>query len=187
MADDRPGGAELTIPVGDRDHVAGNPDSPVTLVEYGDFQCPQCGEACPIVRQVRKAFGARIRYVFRHFPLTNIHPDAQRAAEAAEWAATFGKFWEMHDALYDDQAHISARAILEKARALGLDPHGLEQAWATHTFVPRVKEDFLGGIRSGVSGTPTFFINGVIHQGEWTPGALSAAIEEALARSQRSG
>ena len=179
---DTVGSARLTLPVGDRDHVYGNPDAPITLVEYGDFQCPECGQACPIVKEVRRDFGPRMRFVFRHFPLTNIHVDAQRAAEAAEWAASLGAFWPMHDSLYADREHLTARDILARASALGLDPLALEQAWVHHTFIARVKEDFLSGIKSGVSGTPTFFINGVLHEGEWTVEALTRAAEEALAR-----
>jgi protein-disulfide isomerase len=178
---DAVGSARLTLPVGDRDHVEGNPDAPITLLEYGDFQCPQCGQAYPIVKQLRAAFGPRMRFVFRNFPLTNIHPDAQRAAEAAEWAASLGAFWRMHDSLYEDRQHLSVRHILDRVRSFGLDPLALEQAWAHHTFIARVKEDFLSGIKSGVSGTPSFFINGVLHEGEWTLEGLTAAVEQALA------
>jgi protein-disulfide isomerase len=175
------GGPQLTLPVGDRDHVQGDPGAAVTLLEYGDFECPQCGEACPIVHQVRRRFGDRLRFVFRHFPLTNIHPHAQRAAEAAEWAATQGAFWPMHDSLYADQKHLGDKALLDRARALGLDPVGLEQAWAAYTFIPRIKEDFLSGIRSGVDGTPTFFLNGVRHEDGWKFESLMTTVERMLA------
>jgi protein-disulfide isomerase len=174
-------GPALTLPVGERDHIEGDPAAAVTLLEYGDFQCPQCGQAYPIVKELRRRFAGRVRFVFRNFPLTNIHADAQRAAEAAEWAATQGAFWPMHDALYEDQAHLSAGHIRARAEALGLDPNALAQAWETHACIARVKEDFLSGIRSGVSGTPTFFIDGVLHEGEWTLEGLTTALERALA------
>jgi protein-disulfide isomerase len=174
------GGPALTLPVGEHDHIDGDPTAAVTLLEYGDFQCPQCGQAYPIVKEIRARFGPRLRFAFRNFPLTNIHPDAQRAAEAAEWAASHGAFWPMHDALYEDQRHLSARPILARAQTLGLDPAALQQAWETHALIGRVKEDFLSGIRSGVAGTPTFFINGVLHQGEWTLEGLSRAVDETL-------
>jgi protein-disulfide isomerase len=176
------GGARLTPAVGPRDHVRGDEDAAVTLVEYGDLECPQCGAAFPILNGLQATFGPRLRFVFRHFPITNVHPNAQHAAEAAEWAAAQGAFWPMHDALYEHQAGLSDRRIVELARGLGLDPASLQQAWRAHTFLPRVKEDFLSGIRSGVDGTPTFFINGARHEGGWDATSLSEAIQRALAR-----
>jgi protein-disulfide isomerase len=176
------GGPTLTLPVGSRDHVLGDESAAVTLLEYGDFQCPQCGQAYPIVHQVRAAFAARLRFVFRHFPLTNVHPAAQHAAECAEWAAGHGAFWPMHDSLYEDQGHLSDAHLLGRVRALKLDPAELERAWAAHTFIPRIKEDFLSGIRSGVDGTPTFFLDGTRHEGPWDADSLAAAIERRLSR-----
>jgi protein-disulfide isomerase len=172
------GGPRLTLPVGPRDHIHGSDDAPVTLLEYGDFECPQCGQAYPIVQRLRRALGPRLRYVFRHFPLTNSHTHAQRAAEAAEWAASHdaATFWRMHDALYQDQAHLGDRHLLARAIALGLDPADLERAWADYRFIPRIKEDFLSGIRSGVDGTPTFFINDVRHEGGWDEETLMRAL-----------
>jgi protein-disulfide isomerase len=171
----------LKRPVGPRDHRRGSDDAPVTLVEYGDFECPQCARAYPIVKQIEATMGGRLRFVFRHFPLTNSHPRAQRAAETAEWAATRGEetFWRMHDALFDASDKLSDRQLIARAEALGLAHDTLERAWADHTFIPRVKEDFLGGIDSGVSGTPGFFINGVRHEGTWDEVALLRAIEAA--------
>jgi protein-disulfide isomerase len=169
-------GPQLTVPVGERDHVEGDPSAPLTLLEYGDFECPQCGQAYPIVGELRRRFGARLRFAFRHFPLTNVHPHAQRAAETAEWAGGQQAFWRMHDALYEDQAHLGDAALLARARVLGLGQASLERAWAAYTYVPRIKEDFLGGIRSGVDGTPTFFINGVRHDGPWDLDSLAAAL-----------
>jgi protein-disulfide isomerase len=170
----------LTLPVGPRDHIKGPESAPVTLVEYGDFECPQCGAAYPIVGRVIDTFGDRLRFVFRHFPLTSSHPNAQHAAEEAEWASAQDKFWPMYDALYAAQKHLSDRRMLDIAAGLGLAGRELEAAWAAHTFIARVKEDFTGGLKSGVTGTPSFFINGVRHEGGWDELALSHAIEAAL-------
>jgi protein-disulfide isomerase len=172
--------ALLTLPVGPRDHVRGPATAPVTLVEYGDFECPQCGAARPIVARVVDTFGDRLRFVFRHFPLTNSHPNAQHAAEEAEWASGLNAFWPMYEALYDAQKHLSDARMLNVAEGLGLPRAELQQAWAAHTFIARIKEDFASGIASGVTGTPSFFINGVRHEGGWDEMALSHAIEAAL-------
>jgi protein-disulfide isomerase len=166
-------------PVGARDHVRGSPEAPVTLVEYGDFQCPHCAAAYPVVKELHRQLGARLRIVFRHFPLTNVHPFAQAAAEAAEWAEAQGAFWAFHDALYEQQASLSGAHLLRLATELGLDRHALAQALEQHTFLPRVKQDFLAAIAAGVKGTPAFFIDGVRHDGPWDLPALTAAIERA--------
>jgi protein-disulfide isomerase len=171
---------DLTLPVGARDHVRGLIDAPVTLLEYGDFECPQCGEAYAIVKAMERRFGERLRFVFRNFPLTNVHPDAQRAAEAAEWAASVGAFWPMHDALFEARQQLSEVQILAVTRRLGLDPRSLETAWETRAFFRRVKEDFRSGIDSGLEGTPGFFIDGLRHAGAWDADALARAIERAL-------
>jgi protein-disulfide isomerase len=170
----------LTLPVGPRDHVRGSASAPVTLVEYGDFECPQCAAARPIVARVADTFGDRLRFVFRHFPLTNTHPNAQHAAEEAEWAAARNAFWAMHEALYGAQKNLSDRRMLELAAELGLPGAELQQAWTAHSFIARVKEDFASGLASGVTGTPSFFINGVRHEAGWDELALSHAIEAAL-------
>ena len=174
--------ALLTLPAGLRDHALGPESAPVTLVEYGDFECPQCGAAHPILKRIRETFGDRLRFVFRHFPITSSHPNAQHAAEAAEWAAGRGAFWPMHDALYAAQKSLSDRRIIELAAALDLlgAAAAIGRAWAEHTFIPRIKEDFASGLKSGVTGTPAFFINGIRHEGGWDELALSHAIEGAL-------
>jgi protein-disulfide isomerase len=171
----------LKRPVGPRDHRQGPDDAPLTLVEYGDFECPQCARAYPIVKRLQAAMGDRLRFVFRHFPLTSSHPHAQRAAETAEWAATHGEeaFWRMFDALYVAPDQLSDRQLIGRAAALGLPSAELAPAWGTHRFIPRVKEDFLGGVDSGVTGTPGFFINGVRHEGPWDEVALTRALEAA--------
>ena len=172
--------ALLTVPVGPRDHIRGPASAPVTLVEYGDFECPQCGAAYPIVARVVDTFGDRLRFVFRHFPLTNSHPNAQHAAEEAEWAAAQNAFWPMYDALYGARKSLSDRRMLQLATELGLPAAELQGAWTAHTFIARVKEDFASGLKSGVTGTPSFFINGVRHEAGWDEIALAHAIEAAL-------
>jgi protein-disulfide isomerase len=175
------GGAQLTLPVGVRDHALGDERAPVTLVEYGDFECPQCMQAFPIVQRIREAFSERLRFVYRHFPLTNVHLHAQRAAEASEWAAGKSAFWQMHDGLYTNAGRLADADVLALATRLGLGAASLHDAWAAHSFISRVKEDFLSGIRSGVAGTPTFFINGARHEEAWDFETLSRTIEQAEA------
>ena len=157
----------LTLPVSDRDHIQGPPTAKVTLVEYGDYQCPSCLRAYPVLLDVQQHLGDRLRLVFRNFPLTMVHPDAQNAAEAAEAAGAHGKFWEMHDYLYEHQSRLDDVALLEYADTLGLDVARFMNDLQSHAFADRVHEDFVSGVRSGVNGTPTFFINGVRHDGPW--------------------
>jgi protein-disulfide isomerase len=179
MTDDE--GERLALPVGPRDHARGPADAAVTLLEYGDFECPQCTRAYPIVGALEQRFAGRLRFVFRHFPLTNAHPHAQAAAEAAEWAAAHGRFWEMYDAIYGGGARLSEDRLLEIAVAVGGAPAALSAAWRGHTFFARVKEDFRSGIASGVTGTPTFFIDGRRHAGSWEGDALARAISDRVA------
>jgi protein-disulfide isomerase len=171
--------SRLTLPVGPRDHIQGPDTAPVTLVEYGDYQCPYCGAAYPIVKRVQQRLGNRLRFVFRNFPLTEIHPLALGAAEAAEAAGAQGKFWEMHDRLYENQRALDPAHLVQSARALGLDVALFERALAEHTFLDRIHEDFLSGARSGVNGTPTFYINGRRHDESYDEETLVAALERA--------
>jgi protein-disulfide isomerase len=171
--------AVLTLPVSDRDHVEGPDEAPVTLVEYGDYECPHCGRAYPIVKAVQRHFGRRLRFVFRNFPLAESHPHAAHAAEAAEAAAAQGRFWEMHDALYEHQQALDDRHLVGYARALGLDETRVRHDLETHVHRARVREDFMSGVRSGVNGTPTFFVNGVRHDDSWDVETLTQAIERA--------
>ena len=171
--------SRLSLPVGPRDHVRGAEDAQVTLLQYGDFECPQCAEAFPILVRLQARWESRLRFVFRHFPLTNVHPHAQEASEAAEWAASQGTFWPMHDALYAQRAQLSRRRIVELAAALHLDTSSLEHAWSSHAFLPRVKEDYLSGLASQVTGTPAFFINGARHEGQWDESSLDDALSRA--------
>ena len=167
----------LMPPVRPEDHVQGRADAAVTLVEYGDFECPSCGMAHPIVSAVQRRMGDALRFVFRHFPLSQIHPHAEHAAEVAEAAGERGRFWPMHDMLYENQQALDDPHLLAYAAELGLDPASIEPALRSHAFAPRVQADFLSGVRSGVNGTPTFFINGVRHDGAWDENNLLAALK----------
>jgi len=169
--------SRLTVPVGPRDHVVGPAAAPVTLLEYGDFQCPYCGAAHPIVKEVQRLLGKNLRFVFRHFPLTTIHPHAEHAAEAAEAAGAQKKFWQMHDVLFENQRALTDADVAAYAAALGLDTDQFVGELAVHAHAPRVKEDFMSGVRSGVNGTPTFFVNGVRHDGGYDLVSLLRAIE----------
>jgi protein-disulfide isomerase len=171
----------LTLPVGERDHIAGPSEAPVTLVEYGDYECPDCGRAYPIVKQVQQGLGRALRFVFRNFPLRESHPHAQHAAEAAEAAAAQGKFWEMHDRLFERQFALDDENLIEYAGDLGLDVARFRRELAGRVYEPRVREDFRSGVASGVNGTPTFFINGSRYDELWDVGSLVAALRRAAA------
>src|SRR5262249_2263541 len=151
----------LSLPVGARDHAQGPADAPITLVEYGDYECPYCRRAYSIVKQLQQRLGERLRFVFRNFPLAQIHLHAQQAAEAAEVAGDQGKFWEMHDTLFENQRALGDSHLRAYAEAIGLDGAQFARKLETHTAAGRVRADFLSGVHSGVNGTPTFFINGV--------------------------
>jgi protein-disulfide isomerase len=171
--------SRLTPPVSNADHRAGPDDAPVTLVEYGDYECPHCGSAHRIVAAVRQRMGPRLRFVFRHFPLAEIHPHAMHAAEAAEAAADQGKFWEMHNALFEIQEALEDSDLIRYARELGLDAARVQLELESGARETRVREQFRSGVRSGVNGTPTFFINGVRYDGPWDPDSLLKALEAA--------
>ena len=158
---------KLTLPVGQRDHIQGLDTAPVTLVEYGDYECPYCGDAYPIIKQVQKNLRNKLRFIFRNFPITQIHPHAQHAAEAAEVAAAQNKFWEMHDYLYEHQQALDDNHLEKYASRLGLDIIQFNHDMASHAYAQRVREDFLSGVRGGVNGTPTFYINGIRYNGAW--------------------
>jgi protein-disulfide isomerase len=172
--------AKLSIAVHPEDHIQGNSTAPCTLVEYGDYQCPSCGEAYPIVKKLQKHFGKRLALVFRNFPLTQIHPWAEPAAEVAEFAAANDKFWQMHDRLFENQSNLSNALFLELAENLELSPTDLQGAITSQTYRSQVRAGFTGGIRSGVNGTPTFFINGQRHNDSYDFDTLSRVIQEAL-------
>ena len=177
---------DLMAPVDDRrDHVRGPEKAPVTVVEYGDFECPYCGLAEPAVRELLRDFGD-VRYVWRHLPLNDVHPHAQAAAEAAEAAARQGAFWEMHDLLLDHQDALMARDLLGYARSLGLDMEKFTVDVRRHTGAVPVAEDVDSADLSGVSGTPTFFVNGMRHYGAYDLEGLSKAVKLAIARAKLS-
>ena len=171
---------ELTLPVGvDRDHIQGPADAAVTLLEYGDYECPFCGAAYPIVKEVQSRMGDRLRFVFRNFPITTSHPHAERAAEAAEAASSQGRFWEMHDLLYENQKRLGDTDLHGYAQQLGLDVGAFDRDLAGHAHTERVREDFMSGVHSGVNGTPTFYINGSRHDGGYELESLLAALDRA--------
>ncbi len=167
--------AHLNPPVGTQDHVQGNADAAMTLVEYGDYQCPYCGNAYSIVKRLQKIMGAKMRFVFRNFPLAEMHPFAMAAAEIAEGAALQGKFWQMHDRLYENQDALDPAGLKSHAQHLQLDLGKLEDSIRSGAVVERIKADFNSGVRSGVNGTPTFFINGQRFDGNWADEAEFAA------------
>src|SRR2546427_12676543 len=174
------GTARLAVPVSQRDHQQGPATAPVTLVEYGDYECPYCGQAYPIVKEIQRQLGDRLRFVFRNFPLTQSHPHAEHAAEAAEAAAAQGKFWEMHDTLFEHQQALDDTHLVHYAVALQLEQAKFEREMTEHVYANRVRDDFLSGVRSGVNGTPTFYINGVRHDASYALETLLAAIEGAM-------
>jgi protein-disulfide isomerase len=175
-------GAALTLPVSEeRDHIQGPAHAAVTLVEYGDYECPYCGAAYPIIKEVQARMGDRLRFVFRNFPITTSHPHAEQAAEAAEAAAIRDRFWEMHDLLYENQKRLRDEDLLGYAEKLGLDVVAFERELAEHVHTARVREDFMSGVRSGVNGTPTFYINGARHDGSYDTETLLAVLERAAA------
>jgi protein-disulfide isomerase len=169
----------LTIPVTEKDHAQGPADAPVTLVEYGDYECPYCGRAYPIVKQLQAEFGDKLRFVFRNFPLNTIHEHAGVAAQAAESANSQGKFWEMHDLLYEHQDDLDSADLTRYALKLGLEVYKFEAEMSGEVHAKRIRDDFRGGIRSGVNGTPTFFINGVRYNGPLEYDALKQALGDA--------
>ena len=168
--------ARLTPRVGARDHAQGPEDAPVTLVEYGDYECPHCGRAYPIVKTLQRTLGNDLRFVFRNFPLAKSHEHAEHAAEMAEAAGQEGKFWPLHDVLFENQDALEDQDLIGYAASLGIDPAWAAAALAEGVFAERVREDFASGVKSGVNGTPTFFINDVRYDGLLHPTALLEAL-----------
>ena len=175
----------LAVPVTDADHAKGRADAALTLVEYGDYQCPACGMAYPFVEEILQRNGSKLRFVFRNFPLSQAHPYASMAAQVAEGAATLGRFWEMHDWLYQHQAawtQRGAEGIADGVQAIGLDPTQLEQALEDTHIAERVRHDFMGGVRSGVNGTPSFYLDGQLYAGGFD--TLGQAVSQRLAQAR---
>ena len=180
-----PTGGSLAVPVGRDDHALGPADAPVTLVGYGDYECPYCRSAFLVLRKLRPRLGDRVRYVFRNFPLEDVHSHARSAAEAAEAAASQGRFWEMHDRLFEHQRALGSANLLRHAAELGLDVARFESETQEHAHAGKVESDFGGGLESGVRGTPTFFVNGNRHWGAYRTHDLLMAIEAAKASAKR--
>jgi protein-disulfide isomerase len=180
---------DLTVPVSaQRDHIRGPLDAPVALLEYGDYECPYCGAAHEIVNAIRARMRGQLCFAFRHFPLRTMHPYAELAAEAAEAAGRQDKFWAMHNMLYENQERLAAPDLVSYAGSLGLDLELFGSDLADHVHAPKVQDDFMSGVRSGVKGTPTFYINGMRHDGAWDLATLLGALQEkANARKHASG
>jgi len=175
--------SKLAVPVTAKDHAQGPATAPVTLVEYGDYQCPSCGDAFPLVKKIQKHFGDKLRFVFRNFPL-EMHPYAEHAAETAEFAAAHDKFWEMHDLLFKHQSNLADAALLKLATQLKLSDADLTTALEKRTYAAHVKTDLDGGIRSGVTGTPMFYINGQLYDDAYDYDTLLASIRSTLPAQQ---
>jgi protein-disulfide isomerase len=169
----------LAVPVGKSDHWRGPESAPVTLLEYGDYQCPYCADVHPMIQSIARAMGVQLRFVFRHMPLNDVHPFAQYAAEAVEAAGAQGKFWEMHNGIYEQQPDLGSDLLHQLASALQLDIPRFQADLDARRFRPRVKRDFMSGMRSGVAGTPTFFINGRRYEGALDGGSLMSAVGRA--------
>ena len=176
--------ATLVVPVSDSDHIDGPADAPVTLVEYGDYECPYCGQAYVILQQLKELFGDQLRVVYRHFPLATIHPHAQSAAEAAEAAGAQGRFWDMHGLLFENQEALEDDDLETYAADIGLDMVRFTHDMTEHRHAARIREDVRGGIRSGVNGTPAFFINESRYDGVYDADSLGAAITEVLVKGR---
>jgi protein-disulfide isomerase len=167
---------KLLLPLVNRDHISGPIEAPIALVEYGDYQCPYCGLAYLTVKSIQQQLGDQLCFAFRNFPLVNSHPHAQHAAEAAEAAAEQGKFWEMHDLLYENQGALDDEHLLEYAAALNLDSERLMAEVLRGHHASRIREDIRSGARGGVNGTPTFFINGIRYDGALGVDEMLAAL-----------
>lgn len=173
--------ARLRVPVHAADHARGPENAPIVLLEYGDYQCQHCGRAYPVTERLQKALGGDMRFVFRHFPLRELHPNAMDAARAAEAAGRQGKFWKMHGMLYRNQNALDPESLIDHASDLRLDLEAWNRDMESEATASKVLADFQGGVRSGVNGTPAFFINGVRYDGDWSYEPfleeLSAAVE----------
>jgi protein-disulfide isomerase len=168
---------ELTPPLSGEDHVDGPERAELELVMYGDFQCPYCTAAYPIVRRIRDRMAGRLLFAFRHFPLRDVHPDAERAAEAAEAAAAQGAFWQMHDRMYESNGALSREDLVSYAGELGLDSQRVAEELDSKSHRPRVQRDLDSGLASGVTGTPAFFVGGRLYGGSFDAQSLTAALE----------
>ncbi len=170
----------LKPPVSAHDHLEGNPDASIELVEYGDYQCPHCGRAYHVVKTLQEKLGSQLKFSFRNFPLAKIHPEATLAAIATEAAARQGKFWEMHDIIFENQEDLEQPALIAYAEEIGLDISLFEKDLSDETLLQKVESDFESGIRSGVNATPTFFINGEKYNNGWEGERIATYIKEQI-------
>jgi len=173
---------DLAVPVTERDHIQGKRSALVTLVEYGDYECPDCLNAWPVVQELQQALGERMSFVFRHFPVSSIHPHASYADQAAEAAASQGKFWEMHDQLFAHQKELDSLDLTHLALRMGMEIYRFETALESESNLRRIREDSLSAQSSGVKGTPTFFINGCRYRGKIDAPSLLLEIQSQLMR-----
>jgi protein-disulfide isomerase len=178
--DVEPHARELVVPLSENDHLLGPSGALARLLEYGDYECPHCARAQPAIRALLEQLGDRLQLAFRHFPLATIHPHAVQAAEAAEAAGAQGAFWPMHELLFENQDALEREDLRAYAMELGLDPEQFDDDLARHRFLPVVRDHFRGAVRSGVTGTPTFFVNGARHRGSYQYRSLLLALTPAV-------
>lgn len=170
----------LKPPVSAKDHIQGNLNAVVELVEYGDYQCPYCGQTYPIIKSIQNKFGNDLKFVFRNFPLSETHPNAKLAATSAEAADRQGQFWEMHDILFENQSRLYLSALMEYAKLIGLDVGQFKNDIVKTEVIEKVESDFESGVRSGVNGTPSFFINGKKYNDSWDENSLEDFIKSMI-------
>lgn len=175
--------ADLTLPTAQRDHIAGSLSAPVVLVEYGDYECPDCLNAWPIVQELQRTFGPKLGFVFRHYPQSSIHLHASAAAQAAEAAAAQGQFWQMHDLLFSHQQDLATIDLTHLALQLGLEVYGFQSSLDDGKIARKVRDDYESGRESGVKGTPTFFFNGRRYRGRADAKSMGAEIRSLLNES----
>lgn len=178
--------SRLRVPVSARDHVLGGPNPLVTLVEYGDYECPHCAAAHPNVRRVHAQFGDKLAVIYRHFPITEVHPHALAAAQTAEFAGEYGQFWEMHEAIFLNQRRLNQTTLFALASRLGLSQFDLRDAINRGRYLDKINDDFIGGVRSGVNATPTFFVEGERYNGAYSWPNLITAVSAAMREGTRS-
>ncbi len=172
--------AQLKPPVNSKDHIQGKNTAPLELVEYGDYQCPHCGHAYPIIKNVQRKLGADLKFVFRNFPLSEMHPDAFNAAVAAEAAGLQQKFWDMHDIIFENQQELDLESLFLYAKTIGLDLERFKSDIQKNMLTAKVEQDFESGVRSGVNGTPSFFINGKKYNGDWEEDVFNQYLKSQL-------
>ncbi|MDB5106536.1 MAG: protein-disulfide isomerase [Fibrobacteres bacterium] len=172
------GEARLTVPLEESDHVQGPAGVPLELVEYGDYQCTHCLRAYPIIKRLQQNLKSRLRFAYRNFPMTQQHPEALNAARAAEAAGLQGRFWQMHDMLFENQEYLDYESLLQYAAELRMDVNRFARDYRSQKVEDKIREDFESGVRSGVNGTPTFFINGLRYDGDWSFYSLFQVLQE---------